>query len=247
MKFFHFLLLPVFLFLWSEISNSQQLDQEIQINLHDKASLQRGAKWYMNYCIGCHSLKYIRYNTLANGIGIGNFKPEIVSSLLKNNLIFNRDKISDVILSSLAIDQGKVFFGVAPPDLTLESRIRGTNWIYNYLKSFYLDEKAPWGVNNKIFPQVAMPNVLINLQGAQLPVYGKNSVIDHFVISESGSMSPEEFDLLVKDLTNFLAYVAEPAKLERHKIGFFVLIFMFLLASCAYLLKKEYWKNIMNC
>ena len=157
------------------------------IDLTDKASLQRGARLFMDVCSGCHSLKYIRYSTMAKDIGITNAKGGVLDEVVKADLMFVGDKITDPIISAMTKEEGVAWFGTAPPDLSLEARLRGTDWIYTYLRSFYLDPKKQWGVNNTIFPDVAMPDVLYNMQQQ--------------LLKEPGGQA--KFDNAICDLTNF--------------------------------------------
>lgn len=250
--FFLILLLPL-----TAIASSYEdvpLDKPI-INYNDKASLQRGAKYYMNYCSGCHSLKYLRYEQLASGVGIVDEQGQVLDKLVKQNLIFTGAKITDPIIAAMSEQQAIDWFGVAPPDLTLEIRSKGAPWVYTYLRSFYQDSNRPLGTNNLLFPDTAMPNVLEGLQGIQVPVYGEDTIDDagtkekiHEIkglrIVQLGSMSPEQFDKMLNDLVNFLAFASEPEKAERHKIGVLVILFLIIFALLAYLLKKSYWKDI---
>ena len=240
----------------------------MSINMHDKASLQRGARLYMNYCQGCHSLKYMRYNRMAKGIGIVDRDGKIDSDLVKANLIFTGAKIFDTIHTAMAPQQAKAWFGVVPPDLSLIARVRGVDWLYTYLLSFYKDTKRPFGTNNALFPDVAMPNVLLSLQGEQRPVYKKVAVdvhetanakeldvdvkgkmqevkeITHLEMMSHGQMSSIQFHQSVKDLVNFLAYVGEPMQMQRKSIGTWVLIFLAVFIVLSYLLKRAFWKDI---
>ena len=231
--------------------------EKAHINLHDKGSLQRGAKLYVNYCAGCHSLKYLRYNRMAKDIGLYVAGQDIGNSLLKANLIFTGAKTSDPILSAMPDSQAKNWFGIVPPDLSLVARVRGADWLYTYLHSFYNDPNKEWGTNNLLFPDVAMPNVLVNLQGIQEPVYrtevkriNGNSkpvhVIDHLVLVKDGSMTAPQFDSTVNDLVNFLSYASEPAKLQRQSISIWVVLFLVIFSVIAYLLKREFWKDIKH-
>lgn len=217
--------------------------QHADIDLRDQASLQRGAKYFMNYCNGCHSLQYMRYNRLAKDLGID----EIA---LRQNLLFGDAKPGDLITSSMTDDDALKWFGVVPPDLTLVTRWRSSDWVYTYLKSFYLDDTRPYGVNNVLFPLVGMPHVLGDLQGRQQAVMqpphepGGEPTIKGLKLVEEGGLSPKEYDTLVRDITNFLTYAGEPFKLERERIGRYVLLFLGFLFILAYLLKKEYWKDV---
>jgi len=219
--------------------------EEANIDLGDQASLQRGAKYFVNYCLSCHSAKYQRYNRMAKDLGLTD--EEVI-----NNLMFTSDKIGDTMNIAMPADKATGWFGNPPPDLSVIVRARGVNYIYSYLRSFYLDEKRPFGVNNTIFPDVAMPNPLWQLQGSQKAVYEveKDSagndvqVFDHFEPVTAGTLSPEEFDQVARDLTAFLTYVAEPIQMERKRLGVWVLLFIAVFFVLAYLLNKEYWKNI---
>lgn len=249
---FLFIILPASL--WAATESQVPLEQA-NINLKDKASLQRGAKMYINYCLGCHSMTYLRYNRLAQGTGILDAEGNIATDLVKKNLIFSDAKITDTILSAMPDMEAAKWFGKAPPDLTLVARVRGVDWIYTYLKSFYTDEARPFGANNLLFPDVAMPNVLETLQGVQVPIFkgaeevinGKTKkvkVIAHLALESHGSMTEAQFDSAVNDLVNFLAFAAAPETVRRHHIGYWVIGFLIILAVITYLLKREYWQDI---
>lgn len=202
------------------------------IDIHDKASMQRGAGYYVNYCQGCHSLKFMRVNRLAKDLDI----PEDIA---KQEMLIGTDRIGDPMLTNMPDDQAKEWFGVVPPDLSLESRLKGEDWIYNYLISFYKDPKAPSGWNNTVFENAAMPHVLANLQGVQ--------VLDHethaLKLVSSGSKA-DEFDQIARDITAFLVYVGEPIRAKRQQYGIYVMIFLLLFFFIAYALKKEYWRDV---
>ncbi len=214
-------------------------------DLADKASLQRGAKLYMNYCIACHSMKYQRYNRVARDLGI----PE---DLMLEHLVLDKDaKIGDLIESVMPEQDATNWFGIAPPDLTLIARVRGNDWLYTYLRSFYADESRPFGVNNKVFPNVGMPHVLEELQGIGIPEFEthvvngvEEQVLTNINFTESGEMSQQEYDNAMRDLVNFLDYSGEPVKLERKALGWWVLGFILIFGVLAYLLKKEYWRDV---
>ncbi|MEM1243420.1 MAG: cytochrome c1 [Pseudomonadota bacterium] len=229
--------------------------EHANINLHDKASLQRGARMFMNYCAGCHSLKYLRYTQMAEGIGLVDEKGQIYQDLLRDNLIFTDAKPFEPIKIAMQPKQAAQWFGVQPPDLTLSARVHGADWLYTYLISFYQDPKRPFGSNNLVYPETAMPNVLVNLQGILSPVYTTKTVtiegekkqveeVDHLALVKSGALSEHQFHSQVNDLVNFLVFASEPVKLKRESIGIFVMIFMIILTTIAYLLKREYWKDI---
>ena len=219
-------------------------------NLCDKASLQRGAQLYMNYCAGCHSLEFVRYKDMAKDLGIVDKNGLVLEKLVNDNLNFISDKINDRIQTAMPKKEAADWFGVAPPDLSLITRSRGKNWVYTYLRSFYADPKRPWGVNNVVFPDVGMPNVLDGLQGTQVAVFknasheGQKPAIDHLTLERKGSLSAEQFDATVRDLVNFLEYVGEPHKLERQRLGVWVVLFLIVFTLFAYLLKREYWKDV---
>ncbi len=215
------------------------------IDLHNQASLQKGARMFVNYCMGCHSLEHQRYNRMARDIGL-------TDDQVKENLIFTGAKIGDTMKNAMPKAAAKQWFGVTPPDLTLIARSRGVDYLYTYLQTFYKDPTRPFGVNNAVFPNAGMPHVLWELQGMQEPVYTNHKdaaghevkVLSGFKLVQPGSLSAPQFKEAMGDLTNFLAYVAEPIKLERQRIGIWVLLFLALTTVVFYLLKKEYWKDV---
>jgi ubiquinol-cytochrome c reductase cytochrome c1 subunit len=222
------------------------------INVNDQASLQRGVKYYVNYCSGCHSLDFLRYKRMAQDIGITTKEGAVDDKLVQDNLIFTGAKMGDhMSIAMRKVDAAK-WFGTAPPDLTLETRARGADWLYTYLNGFYRDAKRPWGVNNVVFKDVAMPHVLLNLQGIQEPIYGEardlqpgqDAPIIGLKLTEPGSLKPGEYQQMTADLVNFLAYAAEPAKQTREHLGVWVLLYLVGLSMIAYLLKREYWKDV---
>lgn len=213
------------------------------------ASLQRGARDYMSYCSGCHSLKYLRYNRMGNDLGI----PD---DLLKANLMFTSDKPGDHIISAMpkasgnpaAPSQSEVWFGRAPPDLSLTARERGVDWVYSYLLSFYIDPTRPNGVNNLVLPGASMPHVLGDLQGWQIRKDPEGEG-DHghgpgLELAVPGALSPADYKERVGDLTNFLVYAAEPGRNKRMAVGVGVLLFTVIFGIFCYLLKVEYWKDV---
>lgn len=220
----------------------------IDVNLHDKHRLQRGAKYFMNYCSGCHSLRYLRYQRMAEGIGLTKFTGKVDKELLTNNLIFTSAKIQDPIEISMPEEDARQWFGMIPPDLSLSARERGPEWLYTYLKSFYRDETRPFGANNLLVPDVAMPNVLAPLQGEVIAATSQsNAHIDHndeLILVKQGKISQQQFDSVLQDIVTFLVYVGEPNRLIRYRIGFFVLLFLLVFALVAYQLKKHYWREI---
>jgi ubiquinol-cytochrome c reductase cytochrome c1 subunit len=219
--------------------------QSANIDLSDQGSLQRGAKYYVNYCMGCHSLKYMRYSRMAADLGID----EVA---LRQNLIFNDAKPGSMMTNSMRPEDGEKWFGTAVPDLTLVSRWRSPDWLYTYLKSFYVDNNRPYGVNNLVFPDVGMPHVLGELQGMQQPVVEEHAGEGGEMIKKvtgvgapaGGSMAAEDYDNLVRDLTAFLTYAGEPSQMERQKLGWYVIAFLIVFTILAYLLKKEYWRDV---
>lgn len=213
-------------------------------DIDNTESLQRGARNFMNYCSGCHSIKYLRFKRMATDLKI----PE---SELAGNLMFTSDKAFDTINSAMPKDS-EGWFGKQPPDLSLIARARGVDYLYSYMKGFYVDKTRPWGVNNLYLPSAAMPDVLAQLHGLQKPVF-KNEPDDHgsarMVLvgvdaMTPGALKPEEYDQFVRDIANFLDYAGEPVKGKRQSMGIFVTLFLLVLFVFAYLLKKEYWKDV---
>lgn len=228
-------------------TNSAVSIEPIAIDLNDKEALQRGAALYMNYCSGCHSIKYMRYNRMAKDMGLTTFTGEVDNNLLYNNLVFTEAKAHDPIRIAMPAEEARTWFGVIPPDLSLTAREKGSAWIYTYLTSFYADKTRPYGANNLLVPGVAMPNVLLPLSGRRVAIKdtvdGKE-IIDYLQTVESGEMTPQRFDSAVRDLVHFLTYVSEPAQLVRYRIGVGVLLFLGLFLIVAYLLKKTFWQAI---
>ena len=214
--------------------------QKASNHLGDNASLQRGAKHFVTYCLGCHSIKHIRYLRIALDIDVDPKK------VLKD-IAPEGANIYDQLHSAMNAHDAEKWFGTQPPDLSLIARSRGADWLYSYLKSYYIDPKSPRGVNNLIFKDTAMPNQLWQLQGDQYAEIKKNIWGDEYtnlLIKEPGTLSGGEFEIFINDLVNFLVYVGEPVQLERQRIGKYVLFFILMFIVLAYLLKKEYWKNI---
>lgn len=225
------------------------------VDVSDKASLQRGWRIFANYCQGCHSLQYARYQQVARDLDIVDASGEVPNAFLKKMVVFSEAKTTDPMVSAMNPALSKKWFGVSPPDLTLEARVRGADWIYTYLRNFYLDPEKPWGVNNRVFPDVAMPHVLEHLQGTFKPIMReethilegkphKVSVIDHLELIHPGTMTQAQFDAAMGDLVNFLVYMGEPVQLERQRLGVKVLLFLVFFTALAYALKKEYWKDV---
>lgn len=228
--------------------------RDINVQVSNKASLQRGAKIYMNLCVGCHTLKYLRYNRLAKDLGITDFYGNIDTELLTNNLILTQANPHESVDNAIPKADAREWFGVVPPDLSLVARVHGAKWLFSYLTSFYFDPTQPFGTNNRIVPGVAMPNVLLNMQGRQLPLYEEELIrfngevalttIEGVQLIQPGLMDQHEFDSAVKDLVNFLVYASEPIQLKRKHIGVAVILFLSLVLVCVYYLKKAYWKGI---
>ena len=211
---------------------------QIEVDASDTASLQRGAALFTNYCMGCHSLQYARHNRVARDLGI----PE---DLYRANLMFDPEiKIGSLMANAMDKANAKVWFGATPPDLTLISRARQPEWLYTYLRTFYRDESRPYGVNNLVFKDVGMPHVLLELQGLPECIGSEENGCEALEVKSAGMMSGEAFDGAVFDLVNFLAYMAEPIKLERQRMGLFVMLFLAVFWVFATLLSREYWKDV---
>jgi ubiquinol-cytochrome c reductase cytochrome c1 subunit len=219
------------------------------IDQGNKKSLQRGAQAFVNHCMGCHTAGYQRYSRMAADLGLSEEDVE-------RNLIFTTDKAGEptkvgaLMTNAMTVDYGKQAFGVSPPNLALTARSRGVDWIYTYMKSYYLDpSKTTTGVNNLVYPGTAMPHVLGDLQGWAVPVFGEEShgvlPITSLEIETPGFLSEDEYDKLIADITNFMAYMSDPIKETRHRIGIWVMLFLFGLLGLTYALKKEYWKDVV--
>jgi ubiquinol-cytochrome c reductase cytochrome c1 subunit len=213
-------------------------------DVRNKASLQRGARNFMNYCSGCHSAQYVRYNRIAADLDIA--EPE-----LKSNLMFTSERSSDTIRSAMPPGDASAWFGNAPPDLSLIARSRSPDYVYSFLKGFYLDPARPHGVNNVVLPGTAMPHVLADLQGTQRAVFvtpgGAGAglpVFEKFELLAAGRLGPEKYDEFVRDTVNFLDYIAEPIQVERRDLGVWVMLFLLAFTAIAYLLKREYWRDV---
>ena len=224
------------------------------VNPLDPVSLQRGAQVYVNYCLGCHSLAYMRYNRLQQ-LGL-------TEQQIRDNLIFTGAKVGELMKIAVDPKESREWFGTPPPDLTVIARARssgagsGADWLYSYLRGFYRDPSRPNGWNNTVFQNVAMPHVLWQLQGEQVLATEVQSIprgskgdaekyeVQKLVLEKPGSMKPAEYDRMVGDLVNFLVYVGEPSRQSRVELGIYVLMFLGVLFVLAYLLKKEYWKDV---
>ena len=211
-------------------------------------SLQRGARNFMNYCVSCHSLKYLRYSRMAHDL-------EIPTELLQKDLMPIQATANDYILTSLRAADGEAWFGKEPPDLSLMARSRGVDYIYRFLKTFYIDPARPTRSNNLQLENAAMPPVLSDLGGVQQAVYrevsrtvdGKPVVekeFSHFEQTTPGRLTPQEFDEFVRDTVNFLDYAGDPTQVARRSVGVWVVLFLLVLTWLSWLLKKEYWKDV---
>lgn len=227
-------------------------NDKIEIDWDDKASMQRGAKTFVNYCLSCHSAAYSRFNRVGQDLGISD-------ELVRDNLIFTTDingdktKVGELMKTTMTVRYAEEAFGTVPPDLSLVARSRGVNWLYNYLRGFYVDEsRVGIGVNNGVFDSVGMPHVLAELQGLQVPRFRtrtdadghEEKIFTGFDIVKPGSMTKSEYDKTVLDLVAFLDYLAEPYKQTRKNVGTGVIIFLLFFLVLVYMLKKEYWKDI---
>jgi ubiquinol-cytochrome c reductase cytochrome c1 subunit len=220
-------------FLWPAFTGAEVSVPLVQpkIDLSDTASLRRGAKLYVDRCLGCHSLKHLRYSRLKQDLKLSEVEFKALFPWL--------EQATGTLTSSLASEDAIAWFGVPTPDLSERARALGTDWLYTYLRSFYADNSRPFGVNNLILKNVAMPNVLWDLQGIQR--LNKEQKLE---LVEPGALSQTEFDLAVRDLVNFLAYAAEPTSLVRRSLGKYVIGFLIVLTFVTYRLKKAYWKDI---
>lgn len=190
--------------------------EHVEVDAKDLESLKRGADLFYEYCSGCHSTKYVRYGRIATDLNLA-------ETYVKQNYMFNTENIGEVALSSMPADLSKKWFGTTPPDMSLEARLRGNDWVYSYLIGFYEDESRPFGYNNHVFTDVGMPNVLAGLKQ---------------------ELGEEKFKAAATDITNYMAYMADPVKVERESLGIKVIIFLLILLIPSYLLKKEYWKDV---
>ena len=211
----------------------------------DIASLQRGAKYFVNYCFGCHAAKYVRYNRLATDL-------QLTEDQVKQNLMFTGEKLHETMSIAMSNADGQRWFGQAPPDLSLMARSKGPDYLYNFLRSFYVDDSRSIGSNNLLLDGASMPNILWELQGLQRAVFEdkvddsgvSRPVFVGFETLSPGVISAEEFDQVLRDLVNFLEYIGEPVQLQRRALGFKVLLFLLLLFLFSYLLKREIWKDV---
>ena len=231
---------------------------EFSPQLNNLESLQLGAVTFINNCYGCHSLKYSRWNRIAKDL-------EIPEEIFASNLVYGQSvKLGDTMTGSMIKESAENWFGVSPPDLTLVTRLHGSDWVYTYLKTFYEDSSKPYGVNNMVYPGAAMPNVLASMQGQQIlsckqvPIIASNGGVKRDpsgndlteekcgylkTIPNSGFLSEAEFDEVIFNLVNFMTYVGEPSRADRERIGWYVILFFIVFTSFAYLLFKEYQKD----
>ncbi len=228
---FFFIAMPLLTF----ASEGPVLDHA-PIDPNNKESLQRGAKYFVNYCLNCHSAAYMRYNRLTD-IGL-------TESQIKDNLMFASEKVGDLMTVTMPKKDAKAWFGAAPPDLSVEARARGADWLYSYLRGFYRDDSRPTGWNNTVYDKVAMPHILWQLQGQQVLKVDEKTDSHTLVLDKPGSLSPAEYDQMVADLVNYLVFMAEPFKERDKTLGLFVLLFLSGMFVLTYYLKKEFWKDI---
>ena len=215
------------------------------VDVGNTASLQRGAANFVNYCLGCHSAQYVRYNRVAADLGI-------TDQQLIDNLMFTGERPHDPMRIGINPDDAKRWFGVVPPDLSLIARSRGADYVYTFLRSFYADPAKATGANNLVLPGTAMPHVLWELQGVQEAVWeghvdaagNAQRHFKEFTLATPGTLTPEQYDAFVRDTVNFLEYMAEPAQLKRRALGFPVIAFLIFFTLLAWALKKEFWKDV---
>lgn len=236
-------------------SENVRLDRlPADVSPNDTVSLQRGAQVFVNYCLGCHSANYMRYNRLQD-LGL-------TDAQILDNLVFTGAKVGDLMRTAMDPRDSKEWFGAPPPDLTVIARSRssgagsGADWLYTYLRSFYRDPSRPTGWNNTVFANVGMPHALWQLQGEQvlktevetIPVGTKGDVekreVHRLMLNKPGTMKPADYDRMVADLVNYLSYMSEPARANRVQLGIYVLMFLGVLLVLTYLVKVEYWKDV---
>ena len=229
MKFF----IIIFLFISPLSFSAENIElSKAPVDLTDNLSLQRGAKIFTNYCLNCHSAKYMRYSNLQD-IGLS-------AETIKNDLLFTVNKIGDTMSVNMSMKDSKKWFGAAPPDLSVVARSRGADWIYSYMRGFYRDPTRPMGWNNTVYVNSAMPHILWELEGEKI-LNPKTKKLEKFT---SGKLNAKEYDATIADLTNYLVYMSEPDQLKRKKMGYYVIGFLLLLLFLTIKLKKEYWRDI---
>ena len=236
----------LFLIFFIDVSaTSESKLMHMDVDLSDQQSLQRGAKIFVNYCLSCHSAAYMRYNRMGEDL-------EISDDILKENLMFGTDKVGDVMNISMRKEDSIIYFvGSVPPDLSVVARSRSPDWLYTYFQTFYMDASRPFGVNNLVYKDVAMPHVLWELQGMQRladlektgSVYYNPNYKNSLDLVTTGKQTEKEYDRTVRDLVNYLVYIGEPIKLKRTKIGIWVMFYLFIFLVVAYMLKKDYWQD----
>lgn len=229
MKFF----IIIFLFISPLSFSAENIElSKAPVDLTDNLSLQRGAKIFTNYCLNCHSAKYMRYSNLQD-IGLS-------AETIKSDLLFTGNKIGDTMSVNMSMKDSKKWFGAAPPDLSVVARSRGADWIYSYMRGFYRDPTRPMGWNNTVYVNSAMPHILWELEGEKI-LNPKTKKLEKFT---SGKLNAKEYDATIADLTNYLVYMSEPDQLKRKKMGYYVIGFLLLLLFLTINLKKEYWRDI---
>ena len=229
MRFF----IIIFLFISPLSLSAENIElSNAPVDLTDNLSLQRGAKIFTNYCLNCHSAKYMRYSNLQD-IGLS-------AETIKNDLLFTGNKIGDTMSVNMSMKDSKKWFGAAPPDLSVVARSRGADWIYSYMRGFYRDPTRPMGWNNTVYVNSAMPHILWELEGEKI-LNPKTKKLEKF---SSGKLNAKEYDATIADLTNYLVYMSEPDQLKRKKMGYYVIGFLLLLLFLTIKLKKEYWRDI---
>jgi len=219
--------------------------EKAEIEPDNVNSLQRGARNFMNYCSGCHSAQYVRFNTIGAAL-------DLSDEQLVDNLMFNAEKTFETIRSSLSVADGERWYGTSPPDLSLMARAKGADYIYNFLRGFYLDPDSPSGVDNLVLAGTSMPHVLGGLQGYREAIFSEHTDdagtttlhFETFQPATTGSLDAEEYDEFVRDTVNFLAYIAEPVRAERRKLGTWVIIYLLVFLIIARMLKKQVWKDV---
>ncbi|MEZ5542972.1 MAG: cytochrome c1 [Pseudomonadota bacterium] len=229
---------------WAAMAAEHAHLEEANIDPNNTASLQRGARLFVNYCLSCHSAALMRFERIGKDLGIK-------EKLVAENLVFNGGKVGELMTVATHPEDEKEWFGTVPPDLSVIARSRGVDWLYSYMRSFYLDKTKITGVNNLVFPDVGMPHVLWELQGWQEAKIhtvknedGTETKDVTLELVEPGKLTPKEYDRAIRDLVNFLDYMGEPAKHERKTLGVKVIMFLLLFLVLAYLMKREFWKDV---
>ena len=235
--------LVLVLFLFDQYCFGSELElEDADTNVSDMASLKRGAKHFLDYCAGCHSIRHLRYARIASDFGLDEVQ------FRKQGLILGKSKFLDTLEGAMHPEDSKDWMGVEPPDLSLIARAKGADWLFTYLKTFYNDSDRPNGSNNLVSPNVGMPNVLWQLQGIQLPIYsqrlGEEKKFERMRIVREGTMTADEFNQFINDLVGFLEYCGEPNQFQRRRVGTFVLIGLVVFAVLLFKLKNEFWRDI---